>query len=76
MNDSRDDHDGDRSDHPRVWLVAEISGDDEPIDRPAVRDDLMRRWTPVEGNLYRIASGRHCATWAELHARFDLVEIA
>jgi hypothetical protein len=39
-----------------------------------VRDDLMRHWHPAPGG-YRTADSRHHATWAELHARFDLVEV-
>lgn len=57
----------------RVWLVAALSNTREPADRPAVRDDLMRTWLPGGGNGYR--NGRHAATWAELHSRFDLVEV-
>ncbi|MFC9766558.1 hypothetical protein [Rhodococcus jostii] len=59
----------------RVWLVAALSTTREPADRPVVRDDLMRTWLPDRGTVYRSPNGRRRATWAELHARFDLVEV-
>ncbi|WAM19399.1 hypothetical protein [Rhodococcus sp. JS3073] len=59
----------------RVWLVAALSNTGEPTDRPAVRDDLMRTWLPDRGTGYRSPNGRRRATWAELHARFDLMEV-
>lgn len=59
---------------PRVWLVAGLSNAPPPTDQPTVRDDLMRTWTPAPDGQY--ASGRHTATWAELHARHDLVEVS
>lgn len=62
---------------PRVWLVAGVSAtDNEPADLPVVRDDLMRTWEPGADNRWHTADGRHHATWTELHARFDLVEVA
>lgn len=59
----------------RVWLVSGLSNTGEPTDRPAVRDDLMRTWLPDRGSGYRSLDGRRRVTWAELHARFDLVEV-
>jgi hypothetical protein len=59
---------------PRVWLAGAERGRLVPADAPVVRDDLMRHWQPAPGG-YRTADGRHYATWAELHARFDLVEV-
>jgi hypothetical protein len=44
--------------------------------KPTVRDDLMRTWTPDPDGRYSTASGRHTATWAELHARHDPVEVS
>jgi hypothetical protein len=60
---------------PRVWLAGGPRGVLAPADRPVVRDDLMRQWFCVADDRYRTADGRHCATWAELRARFDLVEV-
>ncbi|QFU90955.1 hypothetical protein [Amycolatopsis sp. YIM 10] len=61
---------------PRVWLVADLCpGTAVPADRPPVRDDLMRRWCPGTDGQYHTADGRHHAQWAELRARFDLVEV-
>jgi hypothetical protein len=60
----------------RVWLVAGLAGGAVPVDRPMVRDDLMRCWCPGEDGRYHTADGRHHADWTELHARFDLVEVA
>ena len=59
----------------RVWLVAALCRTAAPADRPAVRDDLMRTWLPVAGAAYRSSDGKHQATWAQLHAQFDLVEV-
>ncbi|QZS56653.1 hypothetical protein [Rhodococcus opacus] len=59
----------------RVWLVAALAHTCEPTDRPAVRDDLMRTWVPEPGSGYRTRDGRRRATWAQLHSRFDLVEV-
>ena len=59
----------------RVWLVAALAHTCEPTDRPAVRDDLMRTWVPEPGSGYRTQDGRRRATWAQLHSRFDLVEV-
>lgn len=65
---------------PRVWLVAGMSTTDAtgtaPADLPVVRDDLMRTWEPGADNQYHTSDGRHHATWTELHARYDLVEVA
>lgn len=71
---------------PRVWLVAGLStidtnsdvgdgADAGPVDRPVVRDDLMRTWEPGEGNEWHTSDGRHHATWRELRNRYDLVEV-
>ncbi|MGH3438974.1 MAG: hypothetical protein ACRDRN_21220 [Sciscionella sp.] len=59
---------------PRVWLAGEMGGASEPADRPTVRDDLMRTWHP-DGGGWRTVDGLHHASWAELHAWFDLVEL-
>ena len=64
------------TDRTRVWLVAGLSGTAEPADHPPVRDDLMRRWEPGPDGRYHTPDGRHHASWTELHARFDLVEVA
>ncbi|SFW50404.1 hypothetical protein [Amycolatopsis australiensis] len=62
---------------PRVWLVAGLAAPTrEPADHPPVRDDLMRRWEPRPDGTYQTADGRHHASWTELHARYDLVEVA
>lgn len=61
---------------PRVWLVAGVTATPEPADHPPVRDDLMRRWEPGSDGRYHTADGRHHANWTELHARYDLVEVA
>lgn len=58
---------------PRVWLVAGLGNAEPPADRPAVRDDLMRTWTPTDDGRY--ATGRHVETWESLHARHDLIEV-
>ncbi|NMN93931.1 hypothetical protein [Antrihabitans stalactiti] len=59
----------------RVWLVATLSNAPEPADRPIVRDDMMRTWLPTDSRGYCSSDGRRTITWAELHARFDLVEV-
>ncbi|WP_124394284.1 hypothetical protein [Rhodococcus wratislaviensis] len=64
-----------RSRTARVWLVAGLAHTSEPVDRPAVRDDLMRTWVPEPGSGYRTPDGRRRTTWAQLHSRFDLVEV-
>jgi hypothetical protein len=61
---------------PRVWLVAGTGVKPDPIDQPAVRDNRMITWLAGPDGRYHSADGRHHATWSELHARFDLVEIA
>jgi hypothetical protein len=60
---------------PRVWLVAGLGNTPNPVDRPVVRDDLMRQWWPGPDGRYHTADGRHHANWTELHTRFDLVEV-
>lgn len=64
-----------RGRRPRVWLVATLCDAPEPSDRPIVRDDMMRTWLPRDRRFYCSSDGRRTATWAELHARFDLVEV-
>lgn len=61
---------------PRVWLVGRIGTMPDPADLPAVRDTWMRTWRPGTDGVYHSADGWHHATWAELHARCDLVEVA
>lgn len=60
---------------PRVWLVAGLADADEPADHPAVRDDLLRDWRPGSDGRWHTRDGRHHATWSQLHARHDLVEV-
>ncbi|MGH3721185.1 MAG: hypothetical protein ACRDRI_20505 [Pseudonocardiaceae bacterium] len=36
----------------------------------------MRTWRPGPDGRYSTGEGRHYATWGELHARHDLVEVA
>jgi hypothetical protein len=61
---------------PRVWLVAGLGKPTtQPLDRPTVRDDLMRTWHPSGDGRWHTADRRHHQTWAELHARFDLIEV-
>lgn len=62
---------------PRVWLVGgNTTSDPAPGQEPAVRTDLMREWRPTSGGGYVTVDGRHRATWRELRARYDLVEVA
>ncbi|MGH3808594.1 MAG: hypothetical protein ACRDRU_18610 [Pseudonocardiaceae bacterium] len=61
--------------HPRVWLVSGLGTAPAPTDRPIVRDDLMRTWRPGPDGRYSTGAGRHHATWDELRARHDLVEM-
>jgi hypothetical protein len=61
---------------PRVWLVAGIGSTPDPTDRPVVRDNRMITWQPDPAGSYHSVDGYHHATWTELHARFDLVEVA
>lgn len=60
---------------PRVWLAAGLADQGPPADRPVVRDDLMHVWCPGEDGRWHTADNRHHLDWAELHARFDLVEV-
>lgn len=60
---------------PRVWLVAGLGTKPAPSDRPTVRDDQLRTWHPGGDGRYHTADGLHHATWAELHVRYDLVEV-
>lgn len=59
----------------RVWLAAMSNTCAEPLDRPAVRDDMMRTWLPESDSRYRSTDGRRRYTWDELRSRFDLVEV-
>jgi hypothetical protein len=61
---------------PRVWLVAGLGGAPDPHDQPTVRDDQLRTWRPGDDGRYHTADGWHHATWTELHARHDLIEVA
>ena len=60
---------------PRVWLVAGLDTTPAPADLPTVRDDLMRTWHPDGAGEFHTTDGRHHATWTDLHARHDLVEV-
>lgn len=60
---------------PRVWLAGSNGSALEPTDRPTVRDNRMCTWAPGSDGRYHSADGWHHATWTELHARFDLVEV-
>jgi hypothetical protein len=60
---------------PRVWLVASLSAVPDPADHPTVRDNRMVTWLPDRTGRYHTTDGRHHASWSELHARFDLVEV-
>ncbi|MGH3852409.1 MAG: hypothetical protein ACRDR6_02695 [Pseudonocardiaceae bacterium] len=60
----------------RVWLVAGLGTALVPVDRPTVRDDLMRVWEPGPDGGYFTGGGRHNASWGELRARYDLVEVS
>ncbi|MGH3852853.1 MAG: hypothetical protein ACRDR6_05015 [Pseudonocardiaceae bacterium] len=59
----------------RVWLVAPRGTAPAPTDHPTVRDDLMRTWRPSPDGRYTSGAGRHHATWDELRAQHDLVEV-
>lgn len=59
---------------PRVWLVG-LGDAAEPANATTVRDDLARRWRLDADGLWRTIDGRHHATWEQLHATSDLVEI-
>ncbi len=59
----------------RVWLVADFGSAPAPTGQPTVRDDLMCIWRPGPGGRYVTGDGRHYATWDELRARHDLVEV-
>jgi hypothetical protein len=63
---------------PRVWLVGGCStSDPRPDQLPAVRDSLGHVWWPREdGLMHMTAAGQHHASWHELRARYDLVEVA
>ncbi|MFI5606887.1 hypothetical protein [Amycolatopsis sp. NPDC051903] len=59
----------------RVWLAAGLGARPAPIDRPTVRDHLMRHWRPGPDGRWHTPDGRHHADWTELHTRYDLVEV-
>ena len=67
---------GHRSGTARVWLAAGFGGPPAPTgsDRPVV-SDLTRVWIPAQDGEYRTVDGHHHASWAQLHARYDLIEI-
>ncbi len=62
---------------PRMWLVAGGHVPD-PDDLPTVRDNLMHTWCPgADGLMHMAVNGHdHHASWQELRARYDLVEVA
>lgn len=60
---------------PRVWLVAGLADKPEAPDHPPLWDDLRRVWC-YDAGCYHTADGRHHATWTDLHARYDLIEVA
>ncbi|HET9143392.1 hypothetical protein [Actinophytocola sp.] len=70
-----DDHPPQVSATPRVWLVARTGSTADPTDGPVVRDTRMRTWRPGPDGAYHSTDGWHHATWAELHSRFDLIEV-
>ncbi|MGH3718831.1 MAG: hypothetical protein ACRDRI_08320 [Pseudonocardiaceae bacterium] len=59
------------TDRARVWLIAGLG----TAPTPTVRDDLMRTWQPGPDDHYSTNEGRHHATWNELRARHNLVEV-
>lgn len=59
----------------RVWLAAGLGTTPEPTDQPTVSDDQMRVWLPGPDGQYTTSGGRRHATWGELRARHDLVEV-
>jgi hypothetical protein len=62
---------------PRVWLVAGGHVLDPPTAQlPAVRDTRGHTWLPGDDGLMHTATGYHHASWTELRARYDLVEVA
>ena len=73
---THDDHPAPAGTRPRVWLVASIGSAPDPVDLPTVRDNRMITWQPDTTGRYHSTDGWHHASWTELHARFDLVEIA
>lgn len=68
------------SHRPRVWLVAGGHTPDPcTCCQPAVRDTLMHTWRPGNDGLMHMTTANghnHHARWAELRARYDLVEVA
>lgn len=63
---------------PRVWLVAGgRTPDPRPDQLPTVRDTLGHTWWPrTDGLMHMTTAGQHHASWRELRARYDLVEVA
>ncbi|MGH3828785.1 MAG: hypothetical protein ACRDQX_16685 [Pseudonocardiaceae bacterium] len=59
----------------RVWLAAGLGTTPEPTDQPTVSDNQMRVWLPTPDGRYNTRGGRQHATWGELRARYDLVEV-
>jgi hypothetical protein len=67
------------TDQPRVWLVGgNRQPDPNPHELPTVRDDLMHVWQPGDdGQMHMAAADHdHHASWPELRARYDLVEMS
>lgn len=64
-----------QTNRPRVWLAGTNGSAIEPSDRPIVRDNRMCTWAPGSDGRYHSTDGWHHATWTELNARFDLVEV-
>jgi hypothetical protein len=73
---THDDHPALAAARPRVWLVAGTGTTPDPADLPTVRDHRMITWHPDPAGTYHSTDGHHHCTWTELHAHFDLVEIA
>jgi hypothetical protein len=60
---------------PRVWLAAGI-GAEAPHDHlVAVHDDQGRTWFAEDDGCFHTGDNRRHASWAELHARTDLIEV-
>ena len=63
----------------RVWLVAGLAagatGSPQAVGVGAVRDDQLRVWVLGVDGWWHTADGLHHASWPELHARFDLMEV-
>lgn len=60
--------------HRRVWLVGCRTRQPDPVELPSVTTG-QRVWEPGPDGLMHTRDGRHHATWPELRARYDLVEV-